>query len=291
MESGISMSKSNRNYDHSIEQIICKVSIEILKQNVKDIEIIETNSIESQIRGSDFLIKSKLIFQDDNFHVCDFKAASDYSVQVGENPLPTFAFELASLQENRESKLLELRRGWLFPDSEYYSKTEYFVLQWIFLKDKKLGITEENISEIQYEFIDKEKLQNLIINLDKHLAHGLKNKFNFNSYKPFRPDSILKYHHFLKKVYNSCIEGNNFNKDRETFFNITHLKDSPLNFKAEKGRLYFSNLSISDVNFGGPRLCFTTNKIKPEQPLNFVIARRPYLEKCSTYSKTYKRNF
>ncbi|HEM5280919.1 TPA: hypothetical protein U1333_000276 [Streptococcus suis] len=282
------MSKSNRNYDHSVEQIICKVSIEILKQNVKDIEIIETNSVESQLRGSDFLIKSKLIFQDDKFHVCDFKAASDYSVQVGKDPLPTFAFELASLQENHEYKLLELRRGWFFPDSEYHSNTEYYVLQWIFLKDKKLGITEENISEIQYEFVDKEKLQNLILNLDQNLTTRLENNFNINSYKPFRPDSILKYHHFLKKVYNNYNKEDKFNK--ETSFNITHLKYSPLNFKIKNGRLYFSNLSISDVRFGGPILCFTADIIKPEQPLNFVIARTPYLKNCSIHSKTYKRN-
>lgn len=293
MESGISMRESNREYDHSIEQIICKTSIEILKQNVKDIEIKETDSVESQIKGSDFLIKSKFIFRDDKFHVCDFKAASDYPVQEGENPLPTFAFELASLQENRESKLLELRRGWLFPDSEYYSKTEYFVLQWIFLKDKKLGITEKNISKIQYEFVNKVKLQNLILNLDKNINSNLKNKFVINLYKPFRPDRIFKYHHFLKKVFNRYNEGERYYKelfDEEEFINITHLNVSPLNFMVKKGRLYFSNLLISDAKVGGPKLCFTTSKIKPEEPLNFVIARKPYLENCSKLSITFKRD-
>ena len=81
--------------------------------NIKDSEIILTDDKQSQQLGSDFRIKSKTIFGDENFHVVDAKAATNYIKKIGEEPIPTFAMELMSLQRNNR------RSGWVFETDEY----------------------------------------------------------------------------------------------------------------------------------------------------------------------------
>lgn len=90
----------------------------------------------------------------------DAKAAQDYYVVEGERGLPTFAMELGSIQRN------QFRKGWAIGKDigGYYSDTEYYLFQWIFVKDKSLGLTKENISSIEIKVVPKKEIYKLVDN-------------------------------------------------------------------------------------------------------------------------------
>ena len=150
---------SYREEDSSKEKKLIPVLIDLLEKNIEDVSIKMTDSKEDQLKGSDFKMKSFELFKDQEYHVLDAKAATDYLAIEGESEgLPTFAMELASTQKRKYVS------GWAVKntDSGYFSQTEYFLFQWIFIKDKSKGITVENISSIEIRIIPKTKLVDFI---------------------------------------------------------------------------------------------------------------------------------
>ena len=43
---------------------------------------------------------------------------------------------------------------------------------------------------------------------------------------------------------------------------------------------------LSNPKIGGPKIVYTSPKKKKENPLNMVIAKKPYLEEMAIYHKT-----
>lgn len=245
--------KTNRSSDSAKERALIPILKELLELNIKDSEIILTDDKQSQQLGSDFRIKSKTIFGDENFHVVDAKAATNYIKKIGEEPIPTFAMELMSLQRNNR------RSGWVFETDEYYGLTEYFCFQWIFVNSKSNDITKENVASIKVVFVPKTKLQEYITTL-------------------VGTDSIEISKKNIDKIYNlmECIyeQIKDINKSEIATISVGS-KEKKVNYdlsvKNTNKILKISPLCINDVSVKGPKLSYSPTIA--EKPLNLVIAR------------------
>jgi hypothetical protein len=258
--------KSNRKLDSQKEKQLLPILWELLKKNIDDVEFEPTNDISEQLAGSDFKMKSPTIFGDFEYHVIDAKAATDYIAVVGrDRGLPTFAMELASTQRQ------EYREGWAINNKGYYSKTEYFLFQWVFAKNNSREISKENISHIEIMIVPKDKLLNFIKN-PTEFVNG-----NFPNFREkLDNDKVKALYDFMKYFYTK-IKG------------IRH-EDGPIPLKnndllhLKKGRLYLNLLNPKGQLTKEPRIVYTSKDIKQEQPMNIVIWKKPYLNDLSIYT-------
>ena len=250
--------------DSQKERALLPILKEFLERELPDAEIRFTNSREEQLQGSDFLMKSLQVFGDNNFHTIDAKAATDYIVIDGRSDgLPTFAMELASLQNGN------YREGWAIDNESYYKNTEYFCFQWIFTRNNTRDLSIQNIARIEVKIIPK-----------RDLLHFIQNPFNLfpnltnNGYiGELNQERISNLYIWMENTFNS-LRGN---QDGDYRFNN-------LNVKLQRGRLYLSLLNPNEVDGKGPKIVYTSEEVKSECPLNITIAKRPYLEKLSIFS-------
>lgn len=178
------MTKSQFNNDIQNEQVVNRlINKKLLESEIVD-EIIETTQQENWA-GVDFKLKSKNIFGDDNEHNVDYKSAINYRKFIDDNePINTFAFELQYLGKSPNSKgKREIRDGWLFGNQ--YNLTEYYLLSWIWVFDKKnlnnnIVLKEDDIAKIEILIIRKNAITdylNTISNLNRNTYKTFINLF------------------------------------------------------------------------------------------------------------------
>jgi hypothetical protein len=261
---------SYREEDSSKEKKLIPVLIDLLEKNIEEVSIKMTDSKEDQLKGSDFKMKSFELFKDQEYHVLDAKAATDYLAIEGESEgLPTFAMELASTQKGKYVSGWAVRNN----DSGYFSQTEYFLFQWVFIKDKKKGITVENISSIEIRIIPKTKLVDFIERVRDNA------RLEINGYiGDLSSQRIQKMYSFLKDKYDELKSNNS----PDEFYQLGPTENY---FELKKARIYLSvcNAKIKNSRARGPKIVFTSNDIKKEQPLNMVISKK-YLNEMSVYT-------
>ena len=152
---------SKRRTDTEKEKLVTEALICFLKEEYGDsFSIKRVTDKDGQLKGTDFVIKCRDIFNDDEEHRVDAKAAIDYpaSIDPKNSGLPTFAMELASIQNDN------FRIGWAISDSdEFYSDTEYYVFQWIFLHQGiDLLRSPQDIAKIEVKVVSKKDLKEFI---------------------------------------------------------------------------------------------------------------------------------
>lgn len=266
--------KSKRQVDTKREKIVTEALIGMLKDNISDIDVKINDDKKLQLRGVDLKIKSESIFGDGTYHAVDCKAATDYIVEVGEKGLPTFAMELGSTQKE------EFRIGWAISDSdEFYSDTEYYVFQWIFLHQGSFPLcSPEDIAKIEVKVVSKKDLKEFIESVSEKVEPKaeLRNPINLTY------ENIEKlYNLFSKcsKIYSEISEEN-----RDIKKTITTKKKVFSIIIDKKKRLKMSPVDYKNCEKKGPKLVFTPKTVKEEQPLNLVISKY-YLDSISIYKR------
>lgn len=260
---------SRRGYNHRNEKMLTTVLIELLERHVPDIEIEVTEGKIDQLRGSDLKIKSNKIFDDDDYHVVDTKAAQDYYAVEGESGLPTFAMELGSIQKN------QFQEGWAISKDVdgYYSATEYYLFQWIFVKDKSLGLIKENISSIEIKVVPKKEIYKLVNDPREFL---IKNQLltDIEIGYPIREIStrVENLYKYMAEKYEESIDG----VTEKTF------KTTNLQYEKKNKNLYLSPICLENVRYKGPRIVYTSPEKKVEAPLNMTVSKY-LLDKISIY--------
>lgn len=264
----MNINQTNRKEDARKERVLLPTLKVLLEKRFPDAEIKFTDSKTEQLQGSDFLIKSYKLFNDNEFHTVDAKAATDYIVVDGKGDgLPTFAMELASMQNSK------LREGWAINNEEFYKNTEYFCFQWIFTKENTNDLSIKNISRIDVKIIPKKKLIAFINNPYDFFPNMDKEGYIGN----LERERIDGLYHWMENTYNK-LEGKpdgNYICDK-------------LNVELKKGRLFLSLMNRHEVGGKGPKIVYTSKKIKGESPLNLTIAKDPYLSKLSIFSEILK---
>ncbi|MBF0805964.1 MULTISPECIES: hypothetical protein [unclassified Streptococcus] len=249
--------------------MLTTVLIELLERHVPDIEIEVTEGKIDQLRGSDLKIKSNKIFDDDDYHVVDTKAAQDYYAVEGESGLLTFAMELGSIQRN------QFQEGWAISKDVdgYYSATEYYLFQWIFVKDKSLGLIKENISSIEIKVVPKKEIYKLVNNPREFL---IKNQLltDIEIGYPIREIStrVENLYKYMAEKYEESIDG-----ITEKTFKITNLQ-----YEKKNKNLYLSPICLENVSYKGPKIVYTSPEKKVEAPLNMTVSKY-LLDKISIY--------
>lgn len=268
------MAESNRTEDMKKERILIPVLEKKLKKNIPDLEIIRTDDEENQFGGSDILMKSKTLFGDDEFHVVDAKGATDYIVKEGERVLPTFAMELISTQDSG------VYMGWATPYTEegYYDQTEYFCFYWVFVNDFK-KLNEETVSSFEVMIIKKDILVEFVTTPynSKFIQKEKFSNFPTRRIEEFSEQRIRQLYAWMQNIC-SHMEANG-----ETVYNWNGNQISVL-MKNQSIQMFIYDLSNPKI--GGPKIVYTSPKKKKENPLNMVIAKKPYLEEMAIYHKT-----
>lgn len=109
-----------------------------------------TNGQEEQFSGSDIILT--IPTKNLNNIIVDEKAQSQYMV----NPLPTFSLELSFM--NRAN---EWQEGWFWSEKH---KTQYYLFCWPRTsEEKKWNATKDDILELEYALVSREKLQQYFI--------------------------------------------------------------------------------------------------------------------------------
>lgn len=262
--------KSKRQVDTKREKIVTEALIGMLKDNISDIDVKTNYDKKLQLRGVDLKIKSESIFGDGTYHAVDCKAATDYIVKVGEKGLPTFAMELGSTQKE------EFRIGWAISDSdEFYSYTEYYVFQWIFLHQGiNLLRSPQDIAKIEVKVVSKKDLKEFIESVSEKIEPKaeLRNPINLTY------ENIEKLYDFFRKYSEISKEKRDI---KETI--TIGKKVFSINIDKKK-RLKMSPVDYKNCDKKGPKLVFTPKTVKEEQPLNLVIPKY-CLDSISIYSR------
>lgn len=266
--------KSKRQVDTKREKIVTEALIGMLKDNISDIDVETNDDKKLQLSGVDLIIKSESIFGDGTYHAVDCKAATDYIVEVGKKGLPTFAMEIGSTQKE------EFRIGWAISDSdEFYSDTEYYVFQWIFLHQGiDLLRSPQDIAKIEVKVVSKKDLKEFIENVSEKIEPKaeLRNPINLTY------ENIEKLYNFFRKLSKKYSEISKENGEiKETI--TTGEKVFSINIDKKK-RLKMSPVDYKNCDKKGPKLVFTPKTVKEEQPLNLVIPKY-YLDSISIYSR------
>lgn len=266
--------KSKRQVDTKREKIVTEALIGMLKDNISDIDVKINDDKKLQLRGVDLKIKSESIFGDGTYHAVDCKAATDYIVEVGEKGLPTFAMELGSTQKE------EFRIGWAISDSdEFYSDTEYYVFQWIFLHQGSFPLcSPEDIAKIEVKVVSKKDLKEFIESVSEKIEPKaeLRNPINLTY------ENIEKLYNFFSKFSKIYSEISKENRDIKKTITIEK-KVFSINIDKKK-RLKMSPVDYKNCDKKGPKLVFTPKTVKEEQPLNLVIPKY-YLDSISIYKR------
>ncbi|WEV61292.1 hypothetical protein OZX68_03425 [Streptococcaceae bacterium ESL0729] len=247
--------KSRINYDLDNEKVIKKIVVEHLKKSPL-ISHLEVSNKAHDLRGSDIELVSKELFGDDILHHIDLKTAANYRKIKGEPGLPTFAFELAFLNKNREMK-----PGWLF--GEQYDLPDYYLLSWIWVKTSEktkysVQLSEKDISQIELLLVGK-----------KDIHDYLRDEFNIKNFE--KVEKLIK----------------NFNGHLNRIINSPEGKDE---YKMKIARNIKGDLISAQLSLSSPKEYGEKNKISlpklyyshflAEQPYNIIIAKTKLIELC-----------
>lgn len=116
---------SNRKYDMNTERVIVDYLDSNLYPGVCSEAPMWYNDKANQLKGKD----CDLIFDDLDAMSVDVKCAHDYvKINISEESLPTFAFELSFCKDGDEIQ------GWFYDSSK---ETKYYLLSWIWAKKIK----------------------------------------------------------------------------------------------------------------------------------------------------------
>ncbi len=143
---------TNRAKDHNNEQIVFSFLTSHLYSNSLFKEFYKAETKDEQLSGIDVTFKIK-----NTNYIVDEKAMTDYLLK----PLPTFAFELDSIQG---SKLVS---GWFLDKSK---KTTYYLLMWVYGKKYSLSSTND-IDKIEALLINREKLIEFLVSQGFNLSN------------------------------------------------------------------------------------------------------------------------
>lgn len=273
---------SKRRTDTEKEKLVTEALICFLKEEYGDsFSIKRVTDKDGQLKGTDFVIKCRDIFYDDEEHRVDAKAAIDYpaSIDPKNSGLPTFAMELASIQNDN------FRIGWAISDDpKYYSETEYYCFIWItVIKARKIKkelpvdtYKRENIEKVDLKFIHKDKLKAFITNLTS-------NSKSECTFYDVNATNVELFYSFFEKAAEHARNNDILYAERQEFYcRAKENLEKQCLIRVEKGRLkanpiyrqvfdrfdYKTNKKIQE-----PKLVYTAS-FKNERPLNLTIYKQ-----------------
>lgn len=254
------MTKSQFNIDIQNEQVVNRlINKKLFESEIVD-EIIKTTPQENRA-GVDFKLKSKKIFGDDNEHNVDYKSAINNRKTINDKKsINTFAFELQYLGKSTNDKgKREIRDGWLFGNQ--YNLTEYYLLSWIWVFDKKklnknIVLKEDDIAKVEILIIRKNVITDYLNTISK---------LNKRTYKTL-------INHFKQHVTN---------RDEKYALNIktddnNNISTAEISLTSPKqyNKGTFNGEPYQSVIL--PKLFYS--KFLPEEPINVVIKKNKLIE-------------
>lgn len=273
---------SKRRTDIEKEKLVTEALICFLKEEYGDnFSIKRVTDKDGQLKGTDFVIKCRDIFNDGEEHRVDAKAAIDYpaSIDSKSSGLPTFAMELASIQNDN------FRIGWAISDDpKYYSETEYYCFIWItVIKARKIKnelpvdtYKRENIEKVDLKFVHKDKLKAFITNLTS-------NSKSECTFYDVNATNVELFYSFFEKAAEHARNNDILYAERQEFYcRAKENLEKQCIIRVEKGRLkanpvyrqvfdrfdYKTNKKIQE-----PKLVYTAS-LKNERPLNLIIYKQ-----------------
>lgn len=182
----------------------------------------------------------------------DEKAALDYAKRdIGEESLPTFAFEISYL--NKSGVLTE---GWL--TNPKYSKTDDYLLVWLWVK------SSTNIRYLQCDDILKLEVVVLPkVAIQNHILNSVSGNIDLDGFRQ------------IANKQRTAMINNRLNQ--------VAIEEALLNVDSRESRYVMENFVFKETQKNRMKWFLTDSSKKAEQPLNIVVYKNTLIELAKSY--------